>query len=40
MEPSTITPEIPLWIGEQQMFFVATATVKWYALRLRTVAIP
>ena len=25
MEPSTITPEISLWIGEQRMFFVATA---------------
>ncbi len=37
MEPSTITPEISLWIGEQRMFFVTTATVKRYALRLRTV---
>ena len=28
MEPSTITPEISLWIDEQRMFFVATAPLR------------
>jgi hypothetical protein len=40
MEPSTITVEISLWVGGQRMFFAAIATVKWYALRLRTVVTP